>query len=314
MQLDELDPLWTQFVPLWNDLRAVAPALLLAGGYGLILKQIWIVSQTRHIRTEDDRFLTTEAGAQLITEESVQTLINIDRWKNLTPRATRDFDFIASLDLIASADEQPKIRAVLDKHGYVTKTANWQFQKTIDPNRSVDVDFHAPPPIETRSDIRIEGNRIKPLKALGKAVIHGYPNPETVGAALHPFSFAFNDVDIRLPNTVTIALMKIMAMHEKHLKSLESKSSEKARGECDAQAHKHAEDLYRAMAMMTRPETEHAGAILEEVRRAPVFQKAKSAFSEHFGTTEGWGAQVVAPIWQEEDSTTIQVTLAEWFR
>lgn len=30
------------FVPLWADLTAVAPGLLLAGGYGLFLKQSWL--------------------------------------------------------------------------------------------------------------------------------------------------------------------------------------------------------------------------------------------------------------------------------
>ena len=36
------DPLWRYFVPLWADLTAVAPGLLLAGGYGLFLKQSWL--------------------------------------------------------------------------------------------------------------------------------------------------------------------------------------------------------------------------------------------------------------------------------
>ncbi len=314
MQPDESDPLWTEFVPLWKDLRSVAPALLLVGGYGLILKQMWIVSQTRHLRTEDDRLLTTEAGNPLTAEETVPTLISIDRWSSLTPRATRDFDFVASLDLIASADTQPKIRTVLEKHGYSAKTAYWQYEKKIDADRSVTVDFHAPPPIETRSDIRVEGKRIKPRKALGKAVIHGYANPETVGAALHPFEFAINGVDILLPNTVTLALMKLVAMQEQHDKSRDDAAAAEVRAKGEIQARKHAEDLYRAIALMTRSEADHAEAILGDVRPAPVFQKAKSAFSGHFGTNEGWGAQVVAPMWQAEDRTTIQATLADWFR
>ena len=32
------DELWPHFVPLWTDLRSIAPRLLLAGGYGLFLK------------------------------------------------------------------------------------------------------------------------------------------------------------------------------------------------------------------------------------------------------------------------------------
>ena len=39
------DELWPHFVPLWTDLRKIAPGLLLAGGYGLFLKQQWLISQ-----------------------------------------------------------------------------------------------------------------------------------------------------------------------------------------------------------------------------------------------------------------------------
>ena len=48
------DELWPHFVPLWTDLRSIAPRLLLAGGYGLFLKQQWLISQWHFLGTEDD--------------------------------------------------------------------------------------------------------------------------------------------------------------------------------------------------------------------------------------------------------------------
>jgi hypothetical protein len=42
MSGNEQDELWPHFVPIWTDLRNIAPGLLLAGGYGLFLKQQWL--------------------------------------------------------------------------------------------------------------------------------------------------------------------------------------------------------------------------------------------------------------------------------
>ena len=36
------DPLWAEFVPLWDQLSHVRSSPLIAGGYGLLLKQTWL--------------------------------------------------------------------------------------------------------------------------------------------------------------------------------------------------------------------------------------------------------------------------------
>src|SRR5438046_2354311 len=74
------DPLWPYFVPLWTDLRKIAPGLLLAGGYGLFLKQQWLVSQVRFLGTESGDSVVTERGEKLEVGE-VRTLVAIHRWK-----------------------------------------------------------------------------------------------------------------------------------------------------------------------------------------------------------------------------------------
>jgi hypothetical protein len=164
------DPLWRHFVPLWADLTAVAPGLLLAGGYGLFLKQSWLAER-----------------------EDIPTVVAIDRWGGNRPRVTKDFDFITSLDLIASADEQQRMHEVLQKHRFqvVPENARWQFQKNAGEDRVVLLDFHAAPPVASRSDLRVDKRRIKPGKSLGKRGIHARGNPEACGSERHPFSFFY---------------------------------------------------------------------------------------------------------------------------
>jgi hypothetical protein len=90
--------------------------------------------------------------------------------------------------------------------------------------------------------------------------------------------------------------------------------SPEKRQEEDLQARKHAEDVCRVMAMMTREESETASGILDAVRKSPVFDAGKATFPEFFKTDEGWGSQAVAGWWQADDFQIIQNTLAAWFR
>ena len=59
------DELWPHFFPLCKDLRAIAPGFLLAGGYGLFLKQQWLISQVRFLGTETGDPIVTERGREV---------------------------------------------------------------------------------------------------------------------------------------------------------------------------------------------------------------------------------------------------------
>jgi hypothetical protein len=309
------DELWPHFLPLWTDLREIAPGLLLAGGYGLFLKQQWLISQLRFLGSESGDSLVTERRAKPVADE-VGTLVAIHRWNDQTPRVTKDFDFIASVDLIASQDRQQRLHEALGKHGFdvVPANARWQFEKKVGEGRSVVLDFHAPSPAEERGDLRVQSRRVKPQPSLGQIGIHGRVNPEAASSELYPFSFTYDGVEIVLPNPVTLTLMKLVAMSDRRSASQDTSISADKRQEEDRQARKHAEDVCRVMAMMTREESEFATSVLEVVRMTPVFAAATATFSESFQRDENWGSQVVTEKWQAEDLLLIQDTLAAWFR
>jgi len=308
------DELWPHFVPLWTDLRKISPGLLLAGGYGLFLKQQWLVSQLSFLGNESGDSIVTEKGEKLVVDE-IRTVVAIHRWREQTPRVTKDFDFLISLDLIASPEEQQRLHEVLDKHGFkvVPENARWQFAKLIGEGRQVVLDFHVPSPEQKRDDLRIQARRVKPQPSLGQTGVHGRENPEATGSELYPFSFKFKESEIVLPNPVTLTVMKLTAMRDRWLASQDASKSAETRELESRQARKHAEDAFRIVAMMTREESETAIKILEVVRGSPVCSAAKATLSQFFKSDDSWGSQVVEEKWQSEDFQIIQNTLAAWF-
>lgn len=308
------DELWPHFVPLWTDLRKIAPGLLLAGGYGLFLKQQWLISQMRFLGTESGDSIVTEKGEKIVVDE-VRTVVAIHRWKDQTPRVTKDFDFLISLDLIASPEEQRLVHEVLDKHGFkvVPENARWQFAKVIGEGRQVILDFHAPSPEQERDDLRVQARRVKPQPSLGQTGVHGRENPEATGAELHPFSFKFKELEVVLPNPVTLAVMKLAAMRDRWSASQDASKSAEVRELESRQARKHAEDVFRIVAMMMREESETANAVLKIVRGSSSYLAAATTFSQFFKTNENWGSLVVEERWQPEDFQTIKDAVAAWF-
>ena len=241
--------LWPYFVPLWIELNKITPNFLLAGGYGLFLKQRWLLT------------------------EPAPVLVPIERWNSPVPRATKDLDVIVELNIIASPENQHQIHEILDAQGFQVVPGNerWQFQKIIGVDRSVIIDFHSPKPELGRSDLRAEGRRVKPKPSLKQTGIHGHENFEAVGCELHPFRFAIDDVQIAVPNPVTWGIMKMVAMRDRLRKSRDPENAEDIRREEEGQARKHAEDVYRVLAMMTRDESDKASEILAEIRTTPAY-------------------------------------------
>ena len=308
------DEIWPHFAPLWADLRGVSPGLLLTGGYGLFLKQRWLQSKVRFLATEKGEFLVTETDARLIAGEGIKTLVGISDWLDHAPRVTKDMDFIAELNLIASRVNQHKLQEVLEKHSFkvVEGNARWQFKKQLDDHRRVVLDFLSPSPIEPRSDLRVVAPRVKPKPSLKNVGIHGRKTVEAEGCSIHPFSFIFNHVEITIPNPVTLTIMKLAAMRDQWQISQKPEETTSQRGKADDDARKHAIDVCRVLAMMTREENDLANDVLNAIRAMPAFPDAVQIFKEFFEKDEGWGAQVVIRNWQPQDFHSIRSVLASW--
>jgi hypothetical protein len=308
-----VDGLWPHFAPLWTDLRGITPDVLLAGGYGLFLKQRWLASQIGLLATERGNIITTEKGGGIIVNE-IRTVVDLSRWIDGVPRATKDFDLVVGLDLIASPTSQGQVAQAIEKHEFAVVPGNerWQFRKKITDNQNVMLDFHAFAPGAARADLRVGDLRIKPKPSLGLG-IHGRKNPEAVGSNLHPFAFTMDSVAVQVPNPVTMAMMKMVAMRDRRLKGQDANLLPEHRSTAERLAVKHANDLFKVVAMATREENDRIGEVLADVAGAECFDATVHAFAEYFRSDDGWGTQVVRGSWRPDDFELIRTTLGGWF-
>jgi len=292
------DELWNHFQPLWNDLREVSPTLLLAGGYGLFLKQKWLGS-----------FFNGS-----IAEERVPTVVGFDRWIGTTPRVTKDFDLIPELNLLASTELQKRTDQVLRKHGFAPVPGNerWEFKKEIAGDRNVLVDFHTPAPTLTRRDLKVEQRRIKPRPSIGVG-IHARRCPEAVGCELSPFSFQLEGSLIVVPNPVTWAGMKIVAMRDRWETAQDPQNDPRRRNYFLEQAAKHAQDTFRIVAMMTRGENDRTSSVLQSIRPAMTNLALPSICKQYFGDATSFGSVVTRDYWEPSSIDLIRSILGDWF-
>lgn len=286
--------LWSTFAPLWSELRTLSPDLKLAGGYGLFLKQQWLA-------------LPASAGAR--------PLLPLDRWEDAIPRVTKDIDLVAEVGLIGSAAAQEGVDAVLKRQGFevVPANARWQFERKLEGDKSVVVDFHAPPPDQEGQGVKVASRRVKPHPSLGIG-IHGRENPMAVCSDLAPFTFSLEGVGIVLPNPTTLALMKLAAAKDQYDSSQDASKTREERDVASGQARKHATDLFRSTAMMTREEYDQIPAVLDVASLSEAFGRGKAIFAELFGGDGSWGNLVASPAWKPGDHRDIQRMLATWFQ
>lgn len=286
------DAMWAEFQPLWRDLGENHGGVLIAGGYGLFLKQVW---------------LSENLAASIV--------VPFERWSDGTPRVTNDFDLVLDLELISQAEANRKFAAALRQNGYAPTDRNprWQFEKSVRPGRKVIVDLHASPPAKGRPNLSVDRIRIKHKPSLGENGIHARQNPEAFGADLHPFSFRIDQLRIAVPNPVTWSIMKLTAMRDQWVRSEEEYRRPSDRAFLREQAIKHSRDVCRVVAMVTPDERDHAAEVSEKIASQRSFVDARAIAAEFFAADDGRGLQFASSIWQEDDLLTIRTMLGEWF-
>ena len=284
------ESMWAEFASLWPELQVIgAGSVVLAGGYGLFLKQTWLAAHPE-----------------------VPTIISLAQWIDSTPRGTNDFDFVIGVDLIASAEAQREVRSMLEKHGFKPKDPMWQFEKPLVVGRIV-VDIHAPHPTEADKGVKVEQRRVKLKASWGGGALHGRADPESIGFDLQPFLFKIDGLSIATPNPITWCSMKLTAMRDQRLKSENANLSAEERQEIRKKAVKHAMDVCRIVAMTTRDERDAVAEVIRSIQQSAPFKQAASIAAEYF-QPDGWGSAVVEFAWSPDDLQLIRDTLAAWFK
>jgi hypothetical protein len=256
----------TALLDLLFELGERAHALILAGGYGLFLKQVYLLS------------------------DDVRTLLARDLWPEA--RSTGDLDIFLPAEFLVDAATFDSIRPALDRLGYVAvETAKYyQFVKPLAGSRNVKIDVHCGPlEPSIRSDMikRESGTsarRVRPRKARSK--LHGRWTDEALGledgdVQLSLDGFRSNgewySARIRLPAAFPYLMMKLHAFHDR-----ENSADH-------VQSQHHVMDLYRIVAMMTETEYERAKELATQFAQARKFREACRIVRERFSTEEAVG-------------------------
>jgi len=288
------DPLWPHFKPLWIDFQNAGEGILVAGGYGLYLKQQW-----------------------LLEAKELQIAVPFERWTDAAPRATGDMDLVLTLDLISNETANKALCTSLEKEGFRVSEKphgkRWQFFKEIAEGRHVAVEFHAPEPEENMANLEANNFAAKHKPSLNDNGIHGRINYEAIGGMLSPFSFKTDDVTINVPNPVTWTVMKLTAAADNWERSQDKKRTAKDQKFLREQSIKHGHDVCRVIALLTQSENDRSGSILEAIREKEAFSKAAKIYRKYFTGEDSWAEAVLAERWEPDDFTLILTILNSWF-
>jgi hypothetical protein len=289
------DSLGPHFEPLWKEFKADGSNLLVAGGYGLFLKQRW---------------LAREADAKIV--------VPLERWPDANPRVTKDLDLVVGLDLIADQAANGRLLEALRLHGFkvteLPQGQRWQFVKDLGNKKRVVAELHVASPDPNDANFKADRIRVKRKPALGNDGSHGRHNPEAVGCELSPSSFEVEGVEIVVPNAVTWTVMKLTAASDRWRNSQGGNLDAEGRTFSREQAIKHAQDVCRAVAMMTEGERDAIEANFDALAATEAFRKAARAFEETFGMEVSWGREVLRDRWLHVDFELILEILAGWYR
>ena len=289
------DFLWEHFLPVWRDFgTSSAGSILIAGGYGLFLKQQWL----------------KQLG-------NIPTVIPFQNWIDTEPRVTKDVDLILGLDLIKDSSQQKTFLSSLSKNGFEPSDRpheqRWKFIKRIQGDRSIVVEMHASKPERGMTGIIATDKRVKHKPSLGSHGVHGRTNPEAAGSELVPFTFAMDGVELKVPNPVTWSVMKLAATSDRWSLSQSPDLDEQGRDYSRFQAAKHAQDVFRTIALMTLQERDHAGEVVASISEHEAFRRAREIWNNDFSISPIPVVRELASKWRQDDALTIRQILSGWF-
>lgn len=289
------DILWQHFQPIWRAFNIIDDRILVAGGYGLFLKENW-----------------------LRDNQSQKTVIPIKDWIE-SPRVTQDIDLILELEIIGDKLKQERLTKALKEHAFEETEKEhgkrWQFIKKLAEEKKLAVEFHVQPPNEDEQNITTTNLSVKHKPSLGKKGIHGRKNREAIGSHLYPQEFMVENTNIRIPNTLTWTVMKLTAAKDNWEKCQpNTKDVNTGNGFNLSQARKHAGDVFRSVAMMSEAERSAADLVFDEIRESNELQIAKQAVQDLFEKDETWANVVISKNWDQKDFNTIHDQIRSLYR
>lgn len=253
----------TSLLDLLYELRDQPTPLILCGGYGLYLKQVYLQD----------------------TLDSA-TLIAGELWP--APRATEDLDILLRTEVVVDASQMRPVREALDRLGYtaIPGAEYMQFSKQLGGGRIVKVDMLTGPlgPLANDPRVKVGDRRVRPQPSVK---LHAHRTDEALGFQEHtmvvPVMGILSSGDpyeaaVYVPSAFTLLLMKLHAFRD----GCNDENKDLARH--------HALDIYRIMAMLTEQELDQTQQQLAEHRDESAVVEAVRIAGEYFVSEESLGS------------------------
>lgn len=252
------DPLLPHLLDLLAD--PAADSLILAGGFGLRLKQ-------EHLR---------QSGARTLVDQFPAA------------RATQDLDFFLRIELWSERDRGTALRAALDRLGYRERVPHLKFEKPLasdgSEGRSVKVDLMARTPLP-QEDI--------PVSRAKDPARHPSRVGSGLGVDLHgnetPEAFAVEDspVPLRISGATTDGTpveATVYVPHPYAWLNMKVKAADDWVRRPKPFSEKHAFDVYLLTAMLTAEEISQARNLAARHGDRPLATQIRAAAGHLYGT------------------------------
>lgn len=258
------DSLKTHLLDLLDELRPDDIGLIIGGGYGLYLKQVYV------------------------REARARTLISI-----FPPaRSTNDLDLFLCTEVLSAPEKAQAVADALNRLGYtvIEQAKYYQFVKKIADLYEVKIDLltRYPPAqfLETHL-VRIKKGDERRIKPGQEGIrLHAHRTDEAIAIEDKPLSIPLKgfrsngepcEAVVCLPQAFAYALMKLFAFRDQNEK-----------GWKDHGRH-HALDLYNIVAMMTEEEYLTARSLRTIYHNEPTFVEGARIVQDYFSDVEAMG-------------------------
>ena len=252
------DPLLTTLLDLDFALQS-QPKLIIGGGYGLYLKQIYL-----------------SAHPELQTLFALRSLP--------VARTTQDIDVILRDEIVTDSKSMQKIRTALDQLDFtVVDTAKYtQFSRPMNPGR-VKIDLLAAPLGEFADRVPKDVRRVKPRPSVK---LHASKLEEALAVDRHatiiPVSGTLSNgemhiTEVLVPQAFSYLMMKLFAFRDR------LDDADKGLGQ------HHALDVYRIVGMLRRDEDPLVRELSKEHATHPKVLDARNIAREYFVSKTGVG-------------------------